>query len=88
MTRLWARHWPSWRKNVSFEASAVRLPEMSELAKNVVRFANEATPVSSPTGAPSDQFRQMTVQRSIYVKKGKWRRTPADIDGPSSKEGV
>jgi len=41
----------------------------------------------SPTGAPSDEFRQMTVQRTIYVKKGKWRRTPSDIDDPSSKEG-
>lgn len=87
VTRLWDRHWPSWRNNASFEVAAARLPEMSEVAKNVVRFANEATPVVSPTGAPSDEFRQMTVQRTIYAKKGKWRRTPSDIDDPSPKEG-
>ena len=87
LTRLWDRHWPAWRKNASFEMAMVSRPETSQLAKKVVRFANEATPVRSPTGAPSDQFRQMTVQRTIYAKKGKWRRTPSEIDGPSSKEG-
>ncbi len=87
VTRLWDRYWPSWRKNASFEVAAVRRPEMSEVAKNVVRFAKEATPVMSPTGAPSDQFRQLTVQRTIYAKKGKWRRTPSDIDDPWSQEG-
>jgi len=87
VTRLWDRYWPSWRKNASFEVAAIRLPEMSEVAKNIVRFAKEATPVMSPTGAPSDEFRQMTVERTIYAKKWKWRRTPSDIDDPSSKEG-
>src|SRR5579871_4402605 len=85
VTRLWDQYLPSWRKNAGAEVVAREALQSSEFAKNVIRFANEATPVASPTGRPSDQFPQLVVERTIHARKGKWSRVPSDIDGPSSK---
>jgi hypothetical protein len=85
VTQLWDRYLPSWRKNATLEAAALQTPEMSDLAKDTLRFAKEGRPVTPPTARPSDQYRQMVVERSVYPKKGKWRRVPVDIDAPSKK---
>ena len=79
VTQLWDKHLPGWRglagphKPLSPEAKQALL----ELVK---RFEEESTPINPVEPLPPDEIHQMTIQRKVFARKGKWKRFPPEVE--------
>src|SRR5260370_39522360 len=85
-TQLWDKHLPNWRAGAAAPKEISR--ELQDaLLKLVKRFTEESTPLHPSTHIPMAEVAQLTIQRKVSPRKGKWRRVPSEVEG-AAKEGA
>src|SRR5260370_24572270 len=84
-TQLWDKHLPNWRAGAAAPKEISR--ELQDaLLKLVKRFTEESTPLHPSTHIPMAEVAQLTIQRKVSPRKGKWRRVSTGM-GAAAKKG-
>jgi hypothetical protein len=72
-TRLWDRYLPRWR-NPDPGPNNLEDPEIKQKVLNEVNKITEARQVSGHGENDLDKLDHVTIKRSVFARKGKWRR--------------
>lgn len=82
VTRLWDKHLPAWRGQHAEQLKKEPLSkeEQEALLKLINRFEKESTPLDPKTQLRPEEVHQMTIQRQVYARKGKWKRFPPEVE--------
>ena len=83
VTRLWDGHMSRrWRDHQNSTAPKPESPEAKMIMKEIQRFEENATELgSNERQFSSDEADHVVIKRTMYVKKGKWRRLPPEATG-------
>ena len=84
-TRLWDKYLPRWR-----EIREARTPLTEDATKKILdhmkRIRKESTPLDPRSVPKSDDLDHLVIERSVYARKGKWKRFPPEVEQAQDDE--
>lgn len=85
VTRLWDKHLSKWRQNKSKPIQHDKQEKGKEILDKMKRFEKEAIPVDSSSPINSDDVHHLLIKRKVYMRKGKWKRFPPEVEQAQKK---
>jgi hypothetical protein len=79
-TQLWDKHLPAWRSQHAEPREPLSKETQDTLLKHMKRFETESTPLDPAAPIPQEEIAQMTIQRKVFARKGKWKRFPPEVE--------
>ena len=79
-TRLWDKHLPLWREQHAKPKEALSKEAEEALVKLINRFEKDSTPIDATGPVAPEEIAQMTIQRRVLPRKGKWKRFPPEVE--------
>lgn len=86
VSRLWDKHMSSWRNNQAKHRPTGKIDVPDDLLEKIKRFGKEAVPSDPSTLVSSDDADHVVIERSVYARKGKWKRFSPEVEKSSTNQ--
>jgi len=82
-TQLWDKHSPSWR-NIADNPPMLNKQLQDALVELINRFKDESTLLDPDIQIPIEYIQQLTTEKQVSLRRGKWRRFSPEIEAKST----
>lgn len=86
VTQLWDKYFTAWRRHASEHREPLSKELQGALLKLIDKFQNESTPLDPATPVSQEEIEQMTIQRRVLPRKGKWKRFPPEVENAQKRK--
>jgi hypothetical protein len=83
-TQLWDKHSPSWRDIVDCSPPNLNKQLQDALVELINRFKDESTPLDPEIQIPMEDIQQLTIEKQVSLRRGKWWRFSPEIEAKST----
>lgn len=88
IAKLWDKYLPIWRKHASEKKSEKKDPEDSKkLVEHLNNLEKNSQPITTERPVTADEADHVMFQRTMRLRKGKWKLLPPEIEEQLKKEG-
>ncbi len=88
IAQLWDKYLPIWRKHASEKKTEKKDPEDSKrLVDHLNNLEKNSRPVTTERPVTADEADHVMFQRTMHIKKGKWKLVPPEVVQKLKEEG-
>ena len=87
IAQLWDKYLPIWRKHAEEKRTEKKDPEDSKrLVEHLNNVGKNSQPITTERPVTADEADHVMFQRTMHLKKGKWKLLPPEVEEQLKKE--